>query len=68
MTELRNSHVKTKNLCPSENMQPYLASEELNTEEKILRSRMIQLKGIFPSANQNNVQCELCDDKNSEES
>ena len=52
-------------------MNEYLATEELNTEEKRLlfklRISMVQLKGNFSSANEGNLQCELCKDENSKE-
>ena len=52
-------------------MNEYLATEELNTEEKRLlfklRISMVQLRGNFSSANKDNLQCELCKDENSTE-
>ena len=71
LLELKAKHTKSEKLFPIPHMNEYLATEELNTEEKRLlfklRISMVQLRGNFSSANKDNLQCELCKDENSKE-
>ena len=71
LLNLKESHVKTEKLYPSENMKEYLVTEELTTEEKRLlfklKTFMIQLKGNFSRGQRGNLKCDLCNDVNSEE-
>ena len=71
LLEMKAKHTKSDKLFPIPQMNEYLATEELNTEEKRLlfklRISMVQLKGNFSSANKGNLQCELCNDENSKE-
>ena len=71
LLNLKAKHVKTEKLLPIPHMRDYLATDQLNTEEKKLlfklRISMIPLKGNFSNAHKNNIQCDLCKDVNSRE-
>ena len=71
LLKLKDSHVKTEHLHPSENMQEYLKSDKLTKQEKILlfklRIRMIEVKGNFQERHKGNLHCELCEDVTEEE-
>ena len=71
LLNLKAKHVKTEKLFPISHMRDYLATDQLNTEEKKLlfklRISMIPLKGNFSNAHKNNIQCDLCKDVNSRE-
>ena len=68
LLNLKAKHVKTEHLFPIQHMRDYLATDQLNTEEKKLlfqlRISMIPLKGNFSNAHKDNIQCDLCEDEN----
>ena len=63
LLKLKDSHVKTEQLVPSDEIQEYLTTEELTTAEKRLQFKlkihMIDLNGNFKSSNKGNLQCDL---------
>jgi hypothetical protein len=71
LLKLKQNHVKTEHLYPSDKMQEYLKTDQLSKSEKILlfklRSRMIQIKGNFPECHRSNPHCELCEDETEDE-
>ena len=71
LLKLKEKHVKTEQLYPSDKMQEYLKTDQLTKSEKILlfklRSRMIEIKGNFQESHRSNLHCELCEDETEDE-
>ena len=72
LVQFRDSHEKTEHLNPISKMNDYLQSLHMTKEEKILlfklRIWMVPVKANFSSRFKDNLQCDMCADKNSEES
>ena len=74
LRKLQNDHKKTRNLIISEKIQPYLLSEELTSDDKVmlfkLRCEMLDFKGNYPNKyrhSRKGLICELCDDQLSQD-
>ena len=61
---LKNKHSKSSNLEFSEEMQPYLRSEQLSVQEKRLffriKNRLIDVKCNYKKKYKNQLECRLC--------